>query len=159
MTFSVRLKGLGSSVRYRIFRDGRAMRVSARVGSMVHTVSMVCPSVRVVLVRVLYVTLYKVYPTTDSTTVRINIVWSWKRVICSIIGEAASSSDNLERVAICYLVVFTRVVKVWSAMGVLFIHSRVDAGEDRNRTFRFVIIDSHMITTNINTASREIEDP
>jgi hypothetical protein len=65
-----------SSIRYKVFREGIAIKIRRRAGLIVHMVSTSCLSDEFLL-NVLFF-------------VKIIITWSWKNSRCSIEGEAGS---------------------------------------------------------------------
>ena len=81
---------LTSSRRYRSRRDGRAIKIKIRAGRTVQIVSMFWCSRRKRLVRVLKKSVDIIYPTRVVISTRTSIAWSWKKISCSISGEALS---------------------------------------------------------------------
>jgi len=79
-----------SSIRYRVFREGIAMKISNTAGRMVQMVSISCPSMMnllKVLPKVVDMVRYNVI-----MVIRIKIImaWSWKNIICSIVIDVVS---------------------------------------------------------------------
>jgi len=75
---------LVSSIRYKVFRDGRAMKINRKAGRIVQIVSISCPSIMNLLKlfpRIIEVTKYSV-----KTVIKIKMIiaWSWKNRMCSI---------------------------------------------------------------------------
>lgn len=78
-----------SSNKYKARRDGRAIKIRINAGMIVHTSSIIWPSYNLMLVNLLIIIVTRIYEIKDVIINRINIVWSWKKISCSIIGEAA----------------------------------------------------------------------
>jgi len=73
-----------SSIKYRVFREGRAMKIKRKAGKMVQIVSISCPSIINLLKffpKIIEVTRYRV-----KIVIRIRMImaWSWKNRICSM---------------------------------------------------------------------------
>jgi hypothetical protein len=67
-----------SSIRYKIFKDGRAIKIKIMAGRIVQIVSIVWASIKVrnvILFNISEVILNKI---NEVINVRINIKWSWK---------------------------------------------------------------------------------
>ena len=96
------LGSLISSNIYRSRKEGRAIKISTIAGSTVQIISIVCPSSRYRLVIELKNRVIIIYPTREVIKIRIIIVWSWKKINCSIRGEALSWRPKYAHVAIFY---------------------------------------------------------
>jgi hypothetical protein len=79
-----------SSIRYKVFKEGRAINISSTAGRIVQIVSISCPSI---------MNLWNTFPLMiDSircivmTVIKISTIieWSWKNNSCSIVGEVLS---------------------------------------------------------------------
>jgi len=78
------LGDLVSSIRYKVFREGRAMKINRKAGRTVQIVSISCPSIMNLLKffpRIMEVTKYSVKIVIRIRTI---IAWSWKNRMCSI---------------------------------------------------------------------------
>jgi len=89
-----------SSIKYRFFKEGRAINTNNNDGKMVQIVSISCPSI-INLLNLLTIskdnTKYKVRIVIVIKTI---MVWSWKNIMCSIKGEEASWKDKAIHVGI-----------------------------------------------------------
>lgn len=65
------------------------MKIKIIAGTAVQIISMVCPSNNFKFVNLFNIKVIKRYEMKAVIIVKINIVWSWKKINCSIIGEAA----------------------------------------------------------------------
>lgn len=83
-----------SSVKYRSRNDGIAKNSNVIAGKIVQIVSICCASTVTRDVNLLVINIINEYVTTDTTSVKITSAWSWKDVIWSIIGDAASWNIN-----------------------------------------------------------------
>lgn len=89
-----------SSIKYKFFKEGRAIKINKKEGRIVQMVSISCPSL---------INLLKFLVKNKETTkynvkivivIRTIIVWSWKKRMCSIEGEDASWKDKAIQIGI-----------------------------------------------------------
>lgn len=81
---------LTSSVRYRMRKDGRAIRIRIIAGKMVQIVSISWASVMLVLVNFVVSVESRAYNTRKLIKDIAIKAWSWKVINSSIIGDVAS---------------------------------------------------------------------
>lgn len=89
-----------SSIKYRIFNDGIAIKINIIAGRTVQINSMDCSSISIRFVNFLNDNIVIMYPTQIVIATIIIIVWSWNIINCSIIGEFASCKLILDHVEI-----------------------------------------------------------
>ena len=90
MAFKVILGLFTSSRRYRRRREGRAIKIRIMAGKMVQMVSMFWCSSKNRLVSLLKNNVDIMYPTRVVIRINTSIAWSWKKINCSMRGEALS---------------------------------------------------------------------
>jgi hypothetical protein len=78
-----------SSSKYKARREGRAIKIKIKAGMIVQINSIICPSYNFILVKLFIIIMTKVYEINTVVMYKINIVWSWKKMSCSIIGDEA----------------------------------------------------------------------
>jgi len=89
-----------SSIKYKFFREGKAMNTNSKDGKMVQMVSISCPSI-INLLNLLTTSKDKTkYKVRTVIVIRTIMVWSWKNVICSMKGEEASWKDKAIHIGI-----------------------------------------------------------
>lgn len=81
---------LTSSIIYSKRRLGSAIKISVIAGRIVQIISINCPSNRYRWINLLKSILINICLTKIVIIIRINSVWSWKNINCSIRGEALS---------------------------------------------------------------------
>lgn len=95
------MEGLSdSSSKYKRRKEGKAIKIKVIVGRIVQITSIVWPSRSRRLVNLLKNNDPIIYDTIIVIMVRINNVWSWKKISCSIRGEALFWKFKLAQVAI-----------------------------------------------------------
>lgn len=90
IALTVNIGLLISSIRYNKWRDGRAINIKITAGSDVQMNSTICSSKSNRLIIELFIIVNIIYITVVVIIIKIIIVWSWKKINCSIIGELAS---------------------------------------------------------------------
>lgn len=97
----IEIEGLAvSSIRYKAFIEGRAIKINMIDGIIVHTVSISCPSDKNLLNFLLFfeaMIIYRVIVVILTSTI---IEWSWKNNNCSMILEFLSWNEILVHVGI-----------------------------------------------------------
>jgi len=88
--FIVKFGVLVSSIRYKIFSDGRAIKISMNAGRMVQIVSISCPSAINLLKFFISSSEVSTYKVRIVMAVIMIMAWSWKKRICSIDKEVVS---------------------------------------------------------------------
>jgi len=92
--FIVKFGVLVSSIKYRVFSEGIAMKISRTAGRIVQMVSISCPSI---------INLLKFFPMVVDNVkynviivikIKIIMAWSWKNMICSIVIDVVSWKDS-----------------------------------------------------------------
>jgi len=81
---------LESSIRYKVFIEGRAMKISMVPGRIVQIDSISCPSAMNLLNFFPFIRDSIEYRVMIVISDRIIIAWSWKNIRCSMIGEEVS---------------------------------------------------------------------
>lgn len=89
-----------SSIRYNSRRDGMAMNTKITAGAIVHIVSISCPSNMNRLVCLLRASIVIMYNTVVVIISIIISAWSWKKISCSMIGDALSCKPIVNHVDI-----------------------------------------------------------
>ena len=79
-----------SSIRYRVFIDGKAMNKRSTAGSRVQMVSISWPSIMYLLNTLAAMAEMMTYIVKTVIRIRTIMAWSWKNSSCSMLGEAAS---------------------------------------------------------------------
>jgi len=102
MVLSVTLGLFTSSSIYKSRKDGKAIKIKIIAGTTVQIISIVCPSSRNRLVIELKNNVAIIYPTKVVIKISTIIAWSWKKISCSIRGEALSWKPKKPHVAIFY---------------------------------------------------------
>lgn len=104
MVFKVKSGVFTSSNKYSNRSDGRAIKIKMIPGKIVQIVSISCPCKRNRFVYLFIINIINMYKTNDKIIVKIRRVWSWKKISCSIKGEALFWNNRLALVAISYLI-------------------------------------------------------
>lgn len=94
LIFNVILGDFVSSIRYKVFREGRAIKISSNAGRIVQIVSISCPSITNLLNFFLIISDKTRWIVRIVIKVKMIIAWSWKNIICSIAGEILSWNDK-----------------------------------------------------------------
>lgn len=81
---------LVSSIKYRVFKEGRAMKINMNAGKIVQMVSISCPSMINLLNFFLSMREITRYTVRIVIRVRMIIAWSWKNRMCSMEGDLLS---------------------------------------------------------------------
>lgn len=90
LTFIVILGFEVSSIRYKIFIEGRAIKRSITAGRIVQIVSISCPSMRNLWYLFLITIEIIMFSVMIVIRIRMIIEWSWKNNSCSILGDVLS---------------------------------------------------------------------
>jgi hypothetical protein len=93
-----------SSIMYRAFIEGRAMKINMADGRIVQIVSISCPSDMNLLNLFLTIDDAIMYRVRMVIVTRMIIEWSWKNSNCSIVVEFLSWNDNAVHVGILFVV-------------------------------------------------------
>jgi len=102
IVLSVTLGLFTSSSIYKSRKDGKAIKIKIIAGTTVQIISIVCPSSKNRLVIELKNNVAIIYPTKVVIKISTIIAWSWKKISCSIRGEALSWKPKKPHVAIFY---------------------------------------------------------
>jgi hypothetical protein len=89
-----------SCIRYRSHRVGIAMNTRMIAGAIVHVVSISCPSNMNRLVCLFQIRVIIMYITVVTIISIIISAWSWKKISCSMMGDAPSCSLMFSHVVI-----------------------------------------------------------
>lgn len=139
-----------------------AIKIKVNAGMIVHTISISWPSIKERLVRLLIIILIIIYRVIIVIIIIIIIEWSWKKAICSIIGEFMSGNDNWDQVIMCYFKIMLFWLNECSAGGKFNIHSIEELVEEEKLIIFFWIIDIQIIIikkiTPVNEIILPIED-
>jgi hypothetical protein len=76
------------------------MKIKIIAGAIVHAISIICPSSMNQFVYLLKINVVIIYDTTMRIIKIIISAWSWKKINCSIIGDALSCKFMLAHVVI-----------------------------------------------------------
>lgn len=148
-----------SSSIYKRRRDGNAIKIKVMAGMIVQIVSISCPSIRSRDENEFVMILIIMYKVMIVIMKMINIEWSWKKIICSIIGEFLLENIILDQVIISYLIKILFWLKVCSEGGKFSCHSLDELENWEIKMVRFDIKASHIIMINIITLKEEINLP
>lgn len=91
---------LFSSNKYKSLREGRAIKIKIILGKIVQINSIICSSIKNRLVNLLKNKLIIKYEIKIIINNKINRVKSWKKIICSIIGDELFWKFKFDQVAI-----------------------------------------------------------
>lgn len=78
-----------SSKRYNNRIEGNPIKINTNLGTIVQNNSNGCDSNIYWSILILVAVVIKLYPTIVTIKIKIVIVWSWKKISCSIKGDAA----------------------------------------------------------------------
>lgn len=92
-----------SSIKYKVFKEGRAIKISMKAGKIVQIVSISCPSMVYLLYFFLIIKEVTKYKVKIVIKVKIIIAWSWKNRICSIDGEILSWKERAVHIGILFI--------------------------------------------------------
>lgn len=148
-----------SSSIYKRRKEGNAIKIRVIAGIIVQIVSISCPSIRSREENEFVMILIIMYSVMIVIMKMINIEWSWKKIICSIIGEFLFENIILDQVIISYLIKILFWLKVCSEGGKFSCHSLDELENWEIKIVRFDNKASHIIIRNIITLREEINLP
>lgn len=145
-----------SSSIYKRRKEGKAMKIKVIAGITVQIVSISCPSIKNRDENEFVMILIIMYNVIIVIMKIINMEWSWKKIICSIIGEFLLENIIFDQVIISYLIKILFWLKVCSEGGKFSCHSLDELENWEIKIIRLEIKESHKIMINIITLKEEI---
>jgi len=100
--FIVKFGVLVSSIKYRVFRDGIAIKISRIAGRIVQIVSISWPSIMNLLKLFPIVVDNVRYSVIIVIKIRMIMAWSWKNMICSIVIDEVSCKERAIQIGIIF---------------------------------------------------------